>query len=75
MKTFTIQFDYDGQTHTYINKSYNAKNNDFTYASIAYNIVETIVGKELEEKEGIIATNIKLFNNEGEVLFNSNEFE
>lgn len=75
MKTFTIQFDYDGQTYTYLNKSYNAKYTDFTYASIAYNIVETIIEKELCKKGGIVATNIKLFNSEGDILFNSNKME
>lgn len=75
MKTFTIQFDYDGQTYTYIIKSYNAKNDNFTYASIAYNIVETIIEKECGKKEGIIATNIKLFNKEGDILFNSSKIE
>ena len=42
--------------------------NDFTYT-------ETIIEKECGKKEGIIATNIKLFNNEGDILFNSSKIE
>ena len=72
MKTFTIQFDYDGLTRTYIDKSYVTKKDDLTYESIAYNIVESIIENEEYKKEGEIATNIKLFDNEGNVLFNSN---
>ena len=72
MKTFTIQFDYDGLTRTYIDKSYVTKKDDLTYESIAYNIVESIIENEEYKKEGEIATNIKLFDKEGNVLFNSN---
>ena len=72
MKTFTIQFDYDGLTRTYIEKSYVTKKDDLTYESIAYNIVESIIENEEYKKEGEIATNIKLFDKEGNVLFNSN---
>ena len=72
MKTFTIQFDYDGLPRTYIDKSYVTKKDDLTYESIAYNIIESIIENEEYKKEGEIATNIKLFDNEGNVLFNSN---
>lgn len=48
------------------------KKDDLTYESIAYNIVESIIENEEYKKEGEIATNIKLFDNEGNVLFNSN---
>lgn len=50
-------------------------NKNASSPNIAYNIVETIIEKECGKKEGIIATNIKLFNNEGDILFNSSKIE
>lgn len=72
-KAYTIQFVYNGVTHTYIDRTYDNYKVSTNLSDVAYTLVEAIIKADDLYVEGEVAHEIRLFGKEQELLWASED--
>lgn len=71
--TYTIQFEYNGIPHTYIDKSDMDYSPTKDWSDAAYNLVESIIERENLYVEGVVARKIRLFGKDQILIWTSGD--
>lgn len=72
-KTYTIQFEYNGIPHTYIDRTYDNYKPSMNLRDVALILVEAVINAENLYVEGEKAHKIRLFGKDQELLWASED--
>ena len=72
-KTYTIQFVYNGVTHTYIDRTYDTYKVSMDLKNVALMLVEAVIKAGDLYVEGEVAHEIRLFGKDQELLWASED--